>query len=140
MIIYNNKIDKALMNESDSKWDELIAIARNNGFILSSNADGTVTICKNETALKMLLNDKNTRDAAEEILISRNKNLYDLDLRLKEKVYVYLSDNQKRIKNAKIFKRRYTCCCSCHSGRCTNSNSGIKFYGLWSWTRNSVWD
>ena len=46
MIIYNNKIDKALMNESDSKWDDLIAIARNNGFILSSNADGTVTICK----------------------------------------------------------------------------------------------
>ena len=98
MIIYNNKIDKALMNESDSKWDDLIAIARNNGFILSSNADGTVTICKNETTLKMLLNDKNTRDAAEEILISRNKNLYDLDLRLREKVYVYLSDNQKRIK------------------------------------------
>ena len=23
-------------------------------------------------------------------------------------------------------------------GRCTNSNSGVKFYGLWSWTRNSV--
>ena len=103
MIIYNNnKIDKALMNESDSKWDDLIAIARNNGFILSSNADGTVTICKNETALKMLTNDRNTKDVAEEILISRNKNLYDLDLRLKEKVYVYLSDNQKRIKNAKV--------------------------------------
>ena len=101
MIIYNNKIDKALMNESDSKWDDLITIARNNGFILSSNADGTVTICKNETALKMLTNDRNTKDVAEEILISRNKNLYDLDLRLKEKVYVYLSDNQKRIKNAK---------------------------------------
>ena len=48
MIIYNNKIDKALMNESDSKWDDLIAIARNNGFILNSvhSPDGCYSYTK----------------------------------------------------------------------------------------------
>ena len=48
MIIYNNKIDKALMNESDSKWDDLITIARNNGFILNSvhSTDGCYSYTK----------------------------------------------------------------------------------------------
>lgn len=110
MIIHDDKIDKVVMNKCDSKWDELISLARIYGFILSSNADGTVTLCKNETALKMLLHNGETKDFAEEVLISRNKNLYDLDLRLKEKVCVYLSDNQNRIKNAKAVllpKKKY---------------------------------
>lgn len=98
MIIHEDKIDKKMMREYDSKWDEIIQLLRENGFILSAEPNGAVVICKNALALELFRQETQMTESA---FIQRQSNLYGIDFRLKETITVYLSNIPERISNAR---------------------------------------